>query len=374
MPDPAFQSSNLPIFQSSNLPPFHLFDEAFLRKLEQLALLSRRAMAGQLQGERRSPKRGQSVEFADFRPYAMGDDLRRIDWNAYARLERFFIKLFVEEEDLTVHLLVDASRSMDWGAPNKLHYAVRAAAALGYVALVGLDRVTVTAFGQIAGNQGLHHKSQIADYKSQMADRMPAEGNPVAGSQTFPPRRGKQQAMALFAFLPALALPSPPRPCSKPPSSGAPLPSLLFPCSKPPSPGASLPSPPSLHLRTYAAAATRPGPLVLFSDLLGEGWPDGLRALVARGFEVTVLHILSPDEVNPELAGDLKLLDVETGTDVEITADPDLLQRYRDGLAAWQEELRQFCNARAMHYVPVETSMPFEELLFAVLRQRGVLK
>jgi len=125
-----------------------LFDEAFLRKLERLAILSRRAMAGQLQGERRSPKRGQSVEFADFRPYAQGDDFRRIDWNAYARLERFFIKLFIEEEDLTVHLLVDTSRSMDWGQPNKLWYAVRAAGALGYVALAGLDRVTVTAFGR----------------------------------------------------------------------------------------------------------------------------------------------------------------------------------------------------------------------------------
>ena len=97
MPDSSFQSSGLPPFQSSDN---RLFDEPFLRKLERLALLSRRAMAGQLQGERRSPKRGQSVEFADFRPYAPGDDFRRIDWNAYARLERFFIKLFVKE-DLT---------------------------------------------------------------------------------------------------------------------------------------------------------------------------------------------------------------------------------------------------------------------------------
>src|SRR5512137_536165 len=121
-----------------------LFSESFLRQLERLALLYRRAAAGPLQGERRSPRRGQSVEFADFRPYAPGDDFRRIDWNAYARLERFFLKLFVEEEDLTVHLLVDASLSMDWGQPNKLHYALQAAGALGYIALAGLDRVTVT--------------------------------------------------------------------------------------------------------------------------------------------------------------------------------------------------------------------------------------
>src|SRR5512139_2126616 len=103
------------------------FSEDFLRRLERLALLARHASAGQMQGERRSPKRGQSVEFSDFRPYVAGDDFRRIDWNAYARLERFFIKLFVEEEDLTVHMLVDTSRSMNWGEPNKLWYATRVA-------------------------------------------------------------------------------------------------------------------------------------------------------------------------------------------------------------------------------------------------------
>ena len=107
---------------------------------------------------------------------------------------------------------------------------------------------------------------------------------------------------------------------------------------------------------------------------MDEGWADGLRALAARGFEVTVLHTLAPDEVVPELAGELKLLDVETNAEVEITADLQTLQRYRDTLAAWQRELRRFCAVRGMHYVPVVTSIPFEELLFALLRQRGVLK
>jgi uncharacterized protein (DUF58 family) len=289
-----------------------LFDEAFLRKLERLALLSRRAMAGQLQGERRSPKRGQSVEFADYRPYAPGDDFRRIDWNAYARLERFFIKLFVEEEDLTVHLLVDSSRSMEWGEPNKLWYAARAAGALGYVALAGLDRVTVKVLGEANGN----------------------------GS--FPARRGKQQAMALFSFLQSLQ------------GGGQ---TALAP-----------------RLRAYAAAALQPGPLVLFSDLLDGGWSEGLSALAARGFEVTVLHVLAPDEIDPPLTGDLRLIDVEGGTEVEITADYEMLERYRNGLAAWQAELRRFCAAREMRYVPVVTSVPFEELLFAMLRTSSVLK
>jgi uncharacterized protein (DUF58 family) len=307
-------SESPPSNRSTVLSSGRLFDEAFLRKLERLAILSRQAMAGQLQGERRSPKRGQSVEFADFRPYAPGDDFRRIDWNAYARLERFFIKLFVKEEDLTVHFLIDTSASMDWGQPNKLEYAIRAAGALGYVALAGLDRVTVTAFGDGKNN----------------------------GGRYFPPRRGKAQALALFSFLQTLT------------AGGR---TDLAP-----------------RLRAYAAAATQPGPLVIFSDLLDDGWADGLRALASRGFEVTVLHILATDEVNPDLTGDLKLLDTETGDEVEITADYDLLQRYHDGLAAWRQELRRFCGARGMHYVPVETFLSFEELMFALLRQRGVLK
>jgi uncharacterized protein (DUF58 family) len=304
--------SNLPTstFQSSS----PLFDETFLRKLERLAILSRQAMAGKLQGERRSTKRGQSVEFADFRPYAPGDDFRRIDWNAYARLERFFIKLFVEEEDLTVHLIVDTSRSMDWGEPNKLEYAAKAAAALGYIALAGLDRVTVTALGSKHNANGGY----------------------------FAPHRGKNQAFALFSFLSALA------------AGGR---TDLAP-----------------RLRSYAAAASRPGPLLLFSDLLDEGWQDGLHALAGRGFEVSVLHLLSPDEMKPDLEGDLRLLDSETGAEVEITADYEMLARYREGLLAWQEEIRRFCGARGMHYVPVETSLHFEELLFAWLRRQGVLK
>jgi uncharacterized protein (DUF58 family) len=285
-----------------------LFEEAFLRKLDRLSILSRRAMVGQIQGERRSPKRGQSVEFADYRPYAPGDDFRRIDWNAYARLERFFIKLFVEDEDLLVHLLVDASGSMDWGEPNKLHYAVRVAGALGYIALSGLDRITVTSLGRRA------HLS---------------------------PRRGRQQALPLFTFLQGLQ------------GEGA----------------ADL----AASLQHYAAAATQPGPLLLISDLMDEGWREGLRALAARGFDISVLHLLAPAEVDPQISGDLKLLDVETEAAVEITADYDLLLQYRQALALWQAELSDFCGARGIHYVPVITSLPFEDLLFSLLRQRGVV-
>jgi uncharacterized protein (DUF58 family) len=164
-----------------------LFDTAFLRKLDRLSLLTRQAMSGEMQGERRSPRRGASVEFADFRPYTPGDDIRQIDWNLYARMERFFLKLFVAEEELTIHMLIDNSRSMDWGEPNKLHYARQAAGAFGYITLSSLDRVTVTAFG--AGTEG--------------------------GAWQLPGVRGKRGALPLFSFLQKLS-----------PSSGADLPTV----------------------------------------------------------------------------------------------------------------------------------------------------
>lgn len=299
-------------------PAKALFDEAFLRKLERLALLSRRSTAGQLQGERRSPKRGQSVEFSDFRPYAAGDDFRRIDWNAYARLERFFIKLFVEEEDLTVHFLIDASKSMDWGQPKKIDYALRAAGALGFVALVGLDRVTITALG---------------------------EGEMVAGRH-LPALRGKQQAMHLFSFLQT-------------------LPSQIR---------QTLGREPAHHLGAYAANTTHTGPLVLISDLMHDSWLEGVNRLAGRGFEVTVLHVLSPDEVNPEISGDFRLLDSENHQEIDLTADFETLERYRQGIIEWRAGWRQFCNRRGAHYVPVETSLPLEDLLFTWMRKQGVLR
>jgi uncharacterized protein (DUF58 family) len=293
-----------------------LFSEDFLLRLERLSLAARKVVAGQTQGERRSPRRGQSVEFADFRPYASGDDIRRIDWNAYARLEKFFIKLFVEEEDLTVHFILDASRSMRWGDPQKLDYAVRAAGALGYIALCGLDRITALAIG---------------------AD--------VDGF--FPPHRGKRQALSYFDYLQNLT-----RPDGHPVDRPDPVKSL----------------------RAYAAGVKTPGPLLVLSDLMDDGWLDGMRELALRGFEVSLVHILAPDEADPQLEGDLKLLDVEGGPAVEITADYDLLARYRQNLAAWQANVKDFSQRRAMHYIPLVTTLPLDQLLFTWMRQRGVLR
>ena len=291
--------------------PEPLFDSAFLRKLDRLALLTRRAMAGGMQGERRSPRRGSSVEFADFRPYTSGDDIRQIDWNLYARMERFFLKLFVAEEELTIHLLVDNTASMDWGEPNKLLYARRAAGAFGYIALSSLDRVTVTALGAGAARQ-------------------------------MPGVRGKRGALPLFDFLQKLPVGS----------SG----SLLAAC------------------RRYVQMARNAGPLLLCSDLMDPDWQEALRAFSSRPFEITILHILAPQEIHPEIDGDFRLLDAEGGPPIEITADLDVLRRYDENLRTWRDEIESFCNGRGINYIFVDTSIPVEEFVLSNLRKRGVLR
>ena len=288
-----------------------LFDEAFLRRLDRLALIARRPVAGESQGERRSPRRGPSVEFADFKPYVSGDDFRQIDWNLYARAEKFFLKLFVAEEEVMIHLLLDTSRSMDWGTPNKLRYAKRVAGAAGYIALTNLDRVTLSAFGQ------------------EREVRMPAQ-------------RSRRGALPLFRFLQDL-----------PPGSSADFAAVC---------------------RRYARGARTPGPLLLCSDLMDTQWQEGLQALLARRFEITVIHTLAPQEVNPELEGDLRLIDSEGGQPIDLTADVDLLRRYEQSLRQWRDEVLSYCSGHGIAYVPVETSLPIEDLLLSLLRKRGVVR
>lgn len=288
-----------------------LFDTAFLRKLDRLALLTRRAMAGEMQGERRSPRRGASVEFADFRPYTPGDDIRQIDWNLYARMERFFLKLFVAEEELTIHILLDNSASMDWGEPNKWHYARRLAGAFGYVALSSLDRITVTAFS-------------------------------TGGTQQLPGVRGKRGAIPLFAFLQKL-----------PPGGAG---NLAAACHR------------------YIQTSRVTGPLLLCSDLLDPNWREALRVLSSRPFEITLLHVLAPQEIDPQIDGDFRLIDSEGGTSVEITADLDVLRRYRQSFDAWCDEIESFCNGRGINYLFVDTSVPVEDFVLSQMRKRGVLR
>ena len=292
-------------------PRTHLFDEAFLRRLEQLELASRRLTAGRMKGERRSVRRGQSVEFADYRTYAAGDDLRQLDWNAYARLERLFVKLFVEEEDVTVHVLVDASRSMDYGEPNKLDAARRAAAALAYLGLASMDRVSVAFLGD-------------------------GTASPMR------PLRGKRRATELFAFL------SEPRHERLTGLASA--------------------------ARAYASRMRGSGPLILISDLMDPGYLDALRDLAGMRSQLSVLHLLAPDELEPDVPADARLVDRETGQSIEVSGDDDLVDRYRARLADWAAEIASFVARRGGAYVQVPSDLDLADLLFDVLRRRRVVE
>jgi uncharacterized protein (DUF58 family) len=280
------------------------------RQLDRLTVVSRRPHAGVMRGERRSPKHGQSVEFADFRPYSPGDDLRQVDWNAYARLERFFLKLFVEEEDTTVHLLIDASRSMGWGEPAKLEFARRLAAAIGYVALANLEWAAVSAF----------------------STTLPSPPRPLRG------RPAVGQLMALLEGMTA--------------DGGTNLVAAV---------------------RRYTAAVRRPGPMLLLSDLYDPEWHAALRLALGARYDLTVIHILSPEEIAPALDGDLRLIDDETGDAVEISVEADTGARYQEALRHWQNDIGTWCRQRGVPYVPVVTDLPLADFVVNVLRRRGVV-
>jgi len=288
-----------------------VFDEAFLRQLEQLMLMTRKQVRGGLRGVRRSVKHGQSVEFADYRDYSLGDDLRSLDWNVYARLEKLFIKLFVEEEDVTVHILVDASASMATGAPDKLHFARRAAAALAYVGLASYDRVVISIL------------------QGRVARRLPAA-------------RGTNQIFRVLADLSAVR-------------------------------AGEGPSDLAAATRHYAAQLTQRGPLLLISDLFDPAAEKVIAELAGTRCEVSVLHTLSPDELDPPLEGELRLVDSESSVGVDVTADLATLDAYKARLAAWQATLETAAVKRRVAYLPVSSELPLAELVFAELRRRGVV-
>ena len=284
------------------------FSSEFLAQLERLALVSRRAFRGSVKGERRSPRRGHSVEFADYRAYGIGDDLRYVDWNVYGRLDRLHVKLFVDEEDLCLHLLVDASASMAFGRPSKLEYAVRLAAALGFVGLVNHERVGVGV----------------------MRERV-VEG--------WPPTRGRNQILGLVDFLAAVE-----------PSGRTRL---------------------NEGLAEYALRSREPGLVVVLSDLLDpSGFEVGVRALLERRFDVHLLHLLDPEEMNPTLGGDLRLTDSETGEQRDLTVDGDAVRAYRDRLYQFLERVEGACRSREIGYHRVITDTPVEEFVIAQLRGR----
>jgi uncharacterized protein (DUF58 family) len=289
-----------------------LLDPEFLHKLEQLELVSRKIFVGRMKGERKSKRRGSSVEFADHRNYSVGDDLRHIDWNVYGRLDKLFLKVFLEEEDLHVYTLLDTSLSMDFGDPTKLHYGKQVAAALAFIGLVNHDRVVLDTFGS-ALESGL------------------------------PSVRGRSQMWRVVQYLERLEA-----------SGGSDL---------------------TAAAKSFAIQHAGKGVVVVISDFLDKrGYQDALRYLLARNMDIYVIHVLSREEVEPELAGDLRLVDVEDDDEAEITISAPLLKRYKDNLNAFLGGLRDWCTKRGITYIFTTNQNPFDKLILNYLRERGLVQ
>jgi uncharacterized protein (DUF58 family) len=289
-----------------------LLSPQLLAQLERLELVSRKIFRGRMKGERKSKRKGQSVEFSDFRNYVPGDDLRFIDWNLYARLDKLFLKLFLEEEDLHFYALIDASSSMDFGAPTKFEYAKQLAASLGFIGLCRADRVKIEMLGASRKNPG-------------------------------PVLRGRKSLWQMFDYLDSIE-----------PGHNAPL---------------------GQSIKDFCLRNSGKGILVLITDLMDKsGYEQALRMLLSQSMDVYVIHVLSREELDPDVKGDLKLVDVEDNDIAEITVSRPLLDRYKRTLAAFIDGAKEFCNRRGMSYIMSSTDTPVETLVSNYLRRRGLVR
>jgi len=322
--------------------PDPLFDPAFLKKLEMLTLVARQLFRGDTRGDRRSTVHGASVEFADFRPYVQGDDFRRIDWNAYAKFESLMLRLFIEEQELSVHVLLDCSASMNYGgetaltgrpsggfsadAPaltekspaNKFNYARRLAAALAYIALANTDKVTFTTLAVDSDNDTFL--------------------GPPSGTM-----RGKPGILRLMDQLQSLK-----------PKGTTDL---------------------NASLSRFALRTSRAGLIILISDLLSEtGYEEGVKRLRYGKHDVVLAHTLSPHELRPELMGDVRLVDLETNAGVDISANRHVMTAYAKRLNAFISGIQSFAHKHGCSYVLANTATPFEDLVLKQFRSLGLAR
>jgi uncharacterized protein (DUF58 family) len=306
--------------------PDALLTPELLRRLEQFQLLAARRAKSSSKGERRSRARGQSVEFADYRTYVHGDDFRYLDWNLYGRLEKLFLKLYEEERELPVRIFLDASESMTFGEPRKFDFARQVAAAIGYVALSGFDRVSVIPFPDLSTSADTSPATRIAELAARGALRSV---------------RGKKSAIQFFQNLGALT------------AGGS----------------ANL----NEALRRGALEARQAGVAVVLSDFLDPaGYESGLTALVGRGFQVDLVQILAPDELSPSTFGDLRLVDSETGAMQEVTFGRFRLKSYRQTVQNFMQRLREYCKSRGINFFTASSNTDLQDLLLKQLRQAEV--
>jgi uncharacterized protein (DUF58 family) len=289
-----------------------LFDDEFQRKLEYLSLVSRRVFAGRLRAERRTKKSGSGVEFADHRAYQPGDDFRYLDWNVYQRFERLLVRLYEEEEDLAIYLVLDTSASMGFGGGKKLRYGKKVAAALAYVGLANLDRVS------------------IVTTSDRVMERMPET-------------RGKARIFKAFRFLREVE------------ADGT--------------------TDLADAMKTFVAQNKRRGLAVLVSDLYDpRGFEKGINVLRYNKFDPFVVHVVDPAEARPKLSGDVLVYDCETGDEREVTVTAKVLQRFAEAHAKYLADIEHFCATHQVPYVAASVDTAFDELILRVFRRGGFLR
>ena len=290
-----------------------LFNEEFLKKLEYLFVVSRKLFQGMLQAQRRVKKVGSGVEFSDHRTYSPGDDMRYIDWSAYGRSERLLLRLFQEEEDLFIYMLVDISASMSYGDPPKVNYAKQVAAGLAYAGLANLDRVGIIPF---AGN--------------------------VAGR--LPPTRGKGQIFKILNFL---------RGAKQPKGT----------------------TDTKASATNFVHQNKRRGLVFVISDFYDpKSYQEGLNFLRYNKYDVVAIHVFDPTEATPELSGDLEIVDCETGEARPVTITAGVLEAYKKEHAKYLDEVQDFCKKNQMQYTRAPTTTPFDELILKIFRQGGLVQ
>jgi uncharacterized protein (DUF58 family) len=290
-----------------------LFDDEFQRKLDYLALVSRRVFAGRMRAERRTKKSGSGIEFADHRDYQPGDDFRYLDWNVYQRFDRLLVRLYEEEEDLPIYFILDASASMQFGSPpRKLRYAKRVVAALAYVGLANLDRVS------------------LVTTTDRVTDRLPET-------------RGKARIFKALRFL---------REAKADGTTDL-----------------------GDAMKTFVAQNKRRGLAVLVSDLYDpQGFERGINVLRYNKFDPFVVHVVDENEGRPKLSGDVLVYDCETGDEREVTVTAKVLTRFAEAYAAYLADVERFCATRQVPYVRASVDVPFDELILRVFRRGGFLR
>jgi len=284
-----------------------LLDPEFLKKLEYLHIVSKKILSGQFRAERTSRKRGSGLEFADHRGYSAGDDFRHIDWKAFQRLGRLLLRLYEEDQDLPIYVLIDASKSMADGTPTKLDYARQVAAALCFIGLSHLDKVT------------------LVSYSNRIESELHSQ-------------RGKRQVFKLFRFLSEI------QPAGETNAREA--------------------------FRVFASQRHPRGVAVVISDFMDPaGFEAALNVLRFSQHDVFAVHVTRRTDASPDLKGDVRLVDAETGHGLDVAVTPQLLERYRAAYEAYCEEISRYCAKYRFGYVRTFTELPFEDVILQVFRQ-----